>query len=66
MAAAGGSPRIGMPRAEAERLFGKPIESFDRRDGSRFVTMLVFDTGEERITTEFVDNVMVRYTIMSK
>jgi hypothetical protein len=55
-----------MPRVEAERLFGKPIESFDRWDGSRSVTMLVFDTGEERITTEFVENVMIRYTIMSK
>jgi len=66
LATPGGWPRVGMPRPEAERLFGKPIESFDRRDGSRYVTMLVFDTGEERITTEFVENVMVRYTIMSK
>jgi hypothetical protein len=65
-AASGGWPRVGMPRAEAERLFGKPIESFDRWDGSRSITMLVFDTGEERITTEFVENVMIRYTIMSK
>jgi len=64
--AQGGWPKVGMPRVEAERLFGKPIESFDRWDGSRSVTMLVFDTGEERITTEFVENVMVRYTIMSK
>ena len=62
----GGWPKVGMARTEAERLFGKPIESFDRWDGSRSVTMLVFDTGVERITTEFVENVMVRYTIMSK
>jgi hypothetical protein len=60
------SPRVGMPRDEAERLFGRPVESFERWDGSRYVTMVVFDTGDERITSEFADNVMIRYTIMSK
>jgi hypothetical protein len=55
-----------MPRDEAERLFGRPVESFERWDGSRYVTMVVFDTGDERITSEFADNVMIRYTIMSK
>jgi hypothetical protein len=60
------APRVGMPRDEAERLFGRPVESFDRWDGSRYVTMVVFDTGDERITSEFADNVMIRYTIMSK
>jgi hypothetical protein len=59
-------PRVGMPRDEAERLFGRPVESFERWDGSRYVTMVVFDTGDERITSEFADNAMIRYTIMSK
>jgi hypothetical protein len=59
-------PRVGMPREEAERLFGRPVESFGRWDGSRYVTMIVFDTGDERITTEFVENLLVRYTVMSK
>ena len=60
------APRVGMPREEAEHLFGRPVESFSRWDGSRYVTMIVFDTGGERITSEFVENVMVRYTVMSK
>lgn len=60
------APRVGMPRDEAERLFGHPVESFERWDGSRYVTMVVFDTGNERITSEFAENVMIRYTIMSK
>jgi hypothetical protein len=60
------APRVGMPREEAERVFGRPVESFERWDGSRYVTMVIFDTGDERITTEFVENVMVRYTVMSK
>jgi len=60
------APRVGMPRDEAERLFGRPVESFERWDGSRYVTMVVFDTGGERITSEFAEDVMIRYTIMSK
>ena len=60
------APRVGMPREEAERLFGRPVESFSRWDGARYVTMMVFDSGGERITTEFVENVLVRYTVMSK
>jgi hypothetical protein len=60
------APRVGMPRDEAERLFGRPVESFERWDGSRYVTMVVFDTGDERITSEFADSMMIRYTIMSK
>jgi hypothetical protein len=59
-------PRVGMPREEAEQLFGRPVESFDRWDGTRYVTMIVFDTGGERITSEFAENLMIRYTIMSK
>ena len=59
-------PRKGMTRAEAEREFGNPTEASDHREGALTVTTLVFVRGEQRIATEFVDDVMVRYAITSK
>ena len=55
-----------MTRADAERLLGKPVESSDRREGTLAVSRLVFASGEQRITAEFVEDVLVRYTIASK
>ena len=59
-------PRKGMTRVEAERQFGRPVESSDRREGSLAVSRVVFVSGDERITGEFVEDVLVRYTIASK
>jgi len=59
-------PRKGMPRAEAERLYGRPSETSERRDGTLSVTTLVFLVGDQRIHAEFVEDVLVRYTITSK
>jgi hypothetical protein len=59
-------PRKGMTRAEAEREFGIPTEVSDHREGALTVTTLVFVRDEQRIATEFVDDVMVRYAITSK
>jgi hypothetical protein len=59
-------PRKGMTRAEAERQFGRPVESSERREGSLAVSRAVFVSGDERITGEFVEDVLVRYTIASK
>jgi len=60
------SLRKGMSRAEAERLLGPARQSTDRREGDLAITALVFMHGDEQITAEFVDNVLVRYTISSK
>src|SRR5437667_1885177 len=62
----GNLPRKGMTRAEAEREFGSPTEVSDHREGGLAVTTLVFVRDEQRIATEFVEDVMVRYTITSK
>ena len=59
-------PRKGMSRADAERAFGKPVESSDRREGSLAVARVVFVSGDQRIATEFVEDVLVRYTITPK
>jgi hypothetical protein len=60
------APRKGITRSDAERLFGRPVESSDRREGSLAVSRVVFVSGDERITAEFVEDVLVRYTIASK
>ncbi len=58
--------RKGMPRAEVERLFGPPVEASDRREGPLTTTTLVFLDGDQRITAQFVEDVLVRYSITSK
>lgn len=58
--------RKGLLRAEAERLFGVPASSSERLEGSLSVTTLVFNVADQRITAEFVDEVLIRYTIMSR
>ena len=58
--------RKGMTRAEAERAFGRVVESSQRRDGGLAVTTLVFDIGDQRLAADFVEDVLVKYTITSK
>jgi hypothetical protein len=58
--------RKGMLRADVERALGAPAESSERRDGGVAVTRLVFASGDQRITAEFVEDVLVRYTIASR
>jgi hypothetical protein len=58
--------RKGMLRQDAERAFGRPMESSERRDGTTAVATLVFVVGEQRISADFVEDVLVRYTITSK
>jgi hypothetical protein len=63
----GALARKGMTRADAERAFGKPvIDAVDRREGSVLVTTLVFVSGDQKITADFVEDVLVRYTITSR
>jgi hypothetical protein len=58
--------RKGLSRADAERLFGAPSSSSERREGGLLVTTLVFNAGDQRATVDFVDDVLIRYTIMSR
>jgi hypothetical protein len=58
--------RKGMLRADAEREFGRAVESSERRDGGIVIKTMVFNVGEQRITAEFIEDVLVRYTIASK
>jgi hypothetical protein len=58
--------RKGMTRADAVRTFGKPVDSSERRDAGLALTTLVFDVGDQRVTADFVEDVLVKYTITSK
>jgi hypothetical protein len=58
--------RKGITRTEAERAFGRPAETSERRDGGLAVTTLVFVVADQRISADFVEDVLVRYTITSK
>ncbi len=58
--------RKGMSRADAERAFGRPFDASERRAGGIVTTTLVFDLEAQKISAEFVENVLVRYTVTSK
>ena len=60
------SLRKGMLRLDVERAFGSPQEAREHREGTLQVTTLVFVSGDRRMTMEFVEDVLVRYTITSK
>ena len=58
--------RKGLSRAEAERLLGTPASESQRREGDLSVTTLVFIVSDQRVTADFVEDVLIRYTIMSR
>lgn len=58
--------RKGLSRVGAERAFGKPVTTAERREGGFTILTLVFDVGDQRVSAEFVEDVLVRHTITSK
>jgi hypothetical protein len=61
-----GAPHKGMLRAEAERALGRPADASERREGALTVVTLVFVRPGQRVTAEFVDDVLIRYSIASR
>jgi hypothetical protein len=61
-----GSVHRGMLRADVERALGRPAQTSERREGALTVLTLVFIAGEQRITAEFVEDVLIRYTIVAR
>ena len=61
-----GLPRQGMQRIDAERQYGRPVSVSERREGTLRVLTVVFTRGDSRITAEFVEDVMIRYTVTSR
>jgi hypothetical protein len=60
------APRKGMLRQDAERDLGRPSDASERREGALTVVTLVFVRPGQRITAEFVDDVLIRYSIASR
>jgi hypothetical protein len=58
--------RKGMTRADAERLFGEPSESSEKTSGALTVTTVVFLTATARVTADFVEDLLVRYSVSSR
>ena len=61
-----GAVRKGQLRADVERSLGAPVETSERREGALRVVSLVFVRANERITAEFVEDVLIRYTIVGR
>jgi hypothetical protein len=61
-----GLPRKGMLRIDAERQFGRPVSVIARRESTLRVVTVLFTRGDSRITADFVEDVMIRYTVASR
>ena len=53
-------------RPQAERAFGRPTATSKNIEGTLVLTTASFDVGDQRITADFVEDVLVRYTVSSK
>ena len=61
-----GQLRKGMSRAEAERLFGRPVSATQNTTGELTVTTVVFETASQRVSADFVEDLLVRYAVTSR
>ena len=59
-------PRKGMTRAEAERVLGRLVSANTHKEGSVAVLTAVFDAGDSTITADFVEDILVSFSIKSK
>ena len=61
----GGLPSKGMLVADVDQLLGTPRKTTDRMEGRLKVTSRVYSTNSGQVTAEFVEGVLIRYTITS-
>ncbi len=61
-----GLPRKGMTTGEMESLLGAAVDSNERKEGRLTVTTRSYRSGAGRITAEFVEDVLIRYSITSE
>jgi len=62
----GGAIRKGMTTAEVEDALGKPEKSTNRNEGTLRVVTAVYSRGDQQVTAEFVEGVLIKYSISSK
>jgi hypothetical protein len=58
--------RKGMTTAEVEQALGKPDKTTNRTEGTLKVVTATYSRGDQLITADFVEGVLVRYAISSK
>jgi hypothetical protein len=59
-------PRKGMTAAELEEVLGPPMETAERIEGSPRVVTRTYRFGGGRVTAEFVEDVLFRYSMTSE
>ncbi|MGN6390659.1 MAG: hypothetical protein ACTHM9_00230 [Gemmatimonadales bacterium] len=60
-----GMPRKGMLLSDVDRLLGAPQKTSDRAEGKLKVSTRVYQADAGRINAEFVEGVLIRYTLIS-
>jgi hypothetical protein len=63
--ALGDALRKGLTADEVDAMFGRPESIAERKEGSLSVSTSVYRTRDRRITAEFVEGVLIRFTIAS-
>jgi hypothetical protein len=61
----GGLPRKGMLLADVDRLLGTPARISERMEGRLKVSTRVYPTDRGQVSAEFVEGVLIRYTMTS-
>ena len=61
-----GLPTKGMLQADVDQMLRTPEKSSDRAEGKLTVTTRVYSTKAGRVSAEFVEGVLIRYTITSQ
>jgi len=61
-----GAIRKGMTMAEVEDSLGKPEKSANRTEGTLRVVTATYSRGDQLITADFVEGVLIKYSIASK
>jgi hypothetical protein len=65
-AAVSGLPSKGMLQEDVDHMLGTPEKSTDRPEGKLKVTTRVYSTKAGRVAAEFVEGVLIRYTVTSQ
>ncbi|HKU61483.1 MAG TPA: hypothetical protein VJQ44_09730 [Gemmatimonadales bacterium] len=61
-----GLPRKGMTTGEVQAVLGAAVDSSERKEGSLTVITRRYRRDAERVTAEFVEDVVIRYSITSE
>ncbi len=60
-----GLPRKGMTVGEVEEQLGEAVQSSERREGTLRVITRTYHVADGRVTAEFIEDVLVRYSVTS-